>query len=208
MFAKLQVPLFFCLQNTHLFLISGLFPMQSPFPITLFLQLLKWLVPVHPWGLCKSLVLIIKIHFFSFLAHRKLYKPVFLKIRPSHVTWPVLANYMKTYVIFSGQKPLRASAQVIFSFIALATREAYVATESLWFCLPEKTWWTKFPDILCWTLGYIVWREINLCLLSKQGFPCSSVVKESTCNEETWVWSLGWEAPLEKGKATHSSILA
>ena len=24
---------------------------------------------------------------------------------------------------------------------------------------------------------------------------------------ETWVWSLGWEDPLEKGKATHSSIL-
>ena len=25
---------------------------------------------------------------------------------------------------------------------------------------------------------------------------------------ETWVWSLGWENPLEKGKATHSSSLA
>ena len=26
--------------------------------------------------------------------------------------------------------------------------------------------------------------------------------------QETWVLSLGWEDPLEKGKATHSSILA
>ena len=26
--------------------------------------------------------------------------------------------------------------------------------------------------------------------------------------QETWVWSLGWEDPLEKGKATHSSTLA
>ena len=26
--------------------------------------------------------------------------------------------------------------------------------------------------------------------------------------QETWVQSLGWEGPLEKGKATHSSILA
>ena len=26
--------------------------------------------------------------------------------------------------------------------------------------------------------------------------------------QETWVWSLGWEDPLEKRKATHSSILA
>ena len=80
------------------------------------------------------------------------------------------------------------------------------------------------------------------------GFPDSSVGKESTCNagdpgsipesgkspgegigyplqyswaslvaqlvenppamRETWVRSLGWEDPLEKGKATDSSILA
>ena len=26
--------------------------------------------------------------------------------------------------------------------------------------------------------------------------------------QETWVWSLGWEDPLEKEMATHSSILA
>ena len=26
--------------------------------------------------------------------------------------------------------------------------------------------------------------------------------------QETWVWSLGWEDPLEKGMTTHSSILA
>ena len=29
-----------------------------------------------------------------------------------------------------------------------------------------------------------------------------------TAMQETWVWSLGWEDPLEKGMATHSSILA
>ena len=26
--------------------------------------------------------------------------------------------------------------------------------------------------------------------------------------QDTWVWSLGWEDPLKKGMATHSSILA
>ena len=26
--------------------------------------------------------------------------------------------------------------------------------------------------------------------------------------QETWVWSLGWEDPLEKEMATHSSVLA
>jgi len=39
-------------------------------------------------------------------------------------------------------------------------------------------------------------------------FPCGSASKESTCNAGDWVQSLGWEGPLEKGKATHSSILA
>ena len=40
------------------------------------------------------------------------------------------------------------------------------------------------------------------------GFPGGSAGKESVCNVKTWVWSLGWEDPLEKGTATHSSILA
>ena len=41
------------------------------------------------------------------------------------------------------------------------------------------------------------------------GFPGGSDGKESACNAgETWVRSLGWDDPLEKGMATHSSILA
>ena len=34
------------------------------------------------------------------------------------------------------------------------------------------------------------------------------LVKNLPAVWETWVRSLGWEDPLEKGKATHSSILA
>ena len=33
-------------------------------------------------------------------------------------------------------------------------------------------------------------------------------IKNPPAMRETWVRSLGWEDPLEKGKATHSSILA
>ena len=36
----------------------------------------------------------------------------------------------------------------------------------------------------------------------------AQVVKNPSVMQETWVWSLGWKDPLEKGKATHSSILA
>ena len=32
--------------------------------------------------------------------------------------------------------------------------------------------------------------------------------KDSSCNAETWVQSLGWDDPLEEGMATHSTILA
>ena len=39
------------------------------------------------------------------------------------------------------------------------------------------------------------------------GFPGGSDGKESAYNMGTWIWSLGWEDSLEKGKATHSSIL-
>ena len=45
-------------------------------------------------------------------------------------------------------------------------------------------------------------------------FQCSwaslvaQLVKNLPTVKETWVQSLGWEDPLEKGKATHSSILA
>ena len=35
----------------------------------------------------------------------------------------------------------------------------------------------------------------------------AQLVKNPPAMRETWVWSLGWEDPLEKGKATHSSIL-
>ena len=36
----------------------------------------------------------------------------------------------------------------------------------------------------------------------------TQLVKNPPAMWETWVSSLGWEDPLEKGKATHSSILA
>ena len=34
------------------------------------------------------------------------------------------------------------------------------------------------------------------------------MVKNSPAVQETWVQSVGWEDPLEKGMATHPSILA
>ena len=36
----------------------------------------------------------------------------------------------------------------------------------------------------------------------------AQLVKNPPAKQETWVRSLGWDNPLEKGKATHSGILA
>ena len=49
---------------------------------------------------------------------------------------------------------------------------------------------------------------ILIVYLYKQGFPGGSAVKNLLAIRETWVQSLGWENPLEKGIATHSSFLA
>ena len=38
-------------------------------------------------------------------------------------------------------------------------------------------------------------------------FPVAQTVKNLPAMQETWVWSLVWEVPLEKEMATHSSIL-
>ena len=57
----------------------------------------------------------------------------------------------------------------------------------------EIHWWMKFI-----TLNYSVpWASF-----------VAQMVKNLPAIWETWVWSLGWDDPLEKGKATHSSILA
>ena len=54
----------------------------------------------------------------------------------------------------------------------------------------------------------IRWRTDRLPTPVFLDFPCGSAGKELPAMWETWVRSLGWEDALEKGKATHSSILA
>ena len=49
---------------------------------------------------------------------------------------------------------------------------------------------------------------IIFCCLSVFAFLVAQLVKNLLAMWETWFQFLGWEDPLEKGKATHSSILA
>ena len=45
-------------------------------------------------------------------------------------------------------------------------------------------------------------------LLEARASLVAQMVKNLCTMQETWVLSLGWEDHLEKGKSTHSSILA
>ena len=53
-------------------------------------------------------------------------------------------------------------------------------------------------------MGRPPWRRVRLPTPVFLGFPCGLAGKESACN----AGDLGWEDPLEKGKSTHSSVLA
>ena len=64
----------------------------------------------------------------------------------------------------------------------------------------QETWFDSW-------LGKVRWRKDRLPTPVFLGSPCGSAGKESVCNSGG-LGSLGWEDPLEKGKATHSSILA
>ena len=51
------------------------------------------------------------------------------------------------------------------------------------------------------------------CVIIQEGvatraFPVAQTVKSLLAMQETWIRSLGWEDPLEKGMATHSSMPA
>ena len=62
-------------------------------------------------------------------------------------------------------------------------------------------------------MGEVNLRYVLECMIKnlKKGFGGDYVaqsVKNLPAVQETWVRSLGWEDPLEKEMATHSSILA
>ena len=65
----------------------------------------------------------------------------------------------------------------------------------------QETWFDPW-------VGKICWRRDTPPTPVSLGFPCDSAGKNPPAMWKTLVWSLGWEDALEKGKASHSSILA
>ena len=57
-------------------------------------------------------------------------------------------------------------------------------------------------------MGRSTGEGIGYPLQYSWAFLVAQLDKNPPAMRETWVQSLGWEDPLEKGKAAHSSILA
>ena len=69
----------------------------------------------------------------------------------------------------------------------------------------------RSPSLFCVRLcAAVLWCCFSSVVQSgRMGFPGSSqMVKNLPAMQETWVRTLGQEDPLEKGRATHSSVLA
>ena len=58
------------------------------------------------------------------------------------------------------------------------------------------------------SLSFTIAQNVLKLMSIERASLVAQLVKNSPAMQETWVWSLVWEDPLEKEKATHSSILA
>ena len=56
--------------------------------------------------------------------------------------------------------------------------------------------------------GWVSALHLSWSIVNERASLVPQTVKNLPAVRETWVWSLGWEDPLEEGMATHSSILA
>ena len=63
------------------------------------------------------------------------------------------------------------------------------------------------PSLIPW-FGRFTEQGLGCPLQYSWASPVAQLVKNPPVIQETRVQSLGWEDPLEKGKATHSSVLA
>ena len=83
---------------------------------------------------------------------------------------------------------------------------------SLKVCSDWLPWWLRQQRIYLQRrrprLGRSPGEGIGYPLQYSWGSLVAQMVKNPPATQETWVRSLGWEDPLEKGKATYASILA
>ena len=115
----------------------------------------------------------------------------------------LLLSFMSSLYILNNSPLLAVSFANIFSqsviYLLILLILAF-AVQKFLIVMKCSLSMTSFMDL---AFG-VVFKEFS----SYQTSLVAQLVKSSPAMQETWVWPLGWEDPLEKGKATHSSILA
>ena len=71
----------------------------------------------------------------------------------------------------------------------------------------NSIWITKKHQLVC-LIDSIVTKQLGTPSTNKVGLSVAQMVKNLPVVQETWVQSLVWEDPLERGMATHSTVLA
>ena len=86
---------------------------------------------------------------------------------------------------------------------------------NVWAYLSLGLWWLKKKNKFTGSMRLETsleledeWKLTMLCASWISIYIVVYLVKNLPAMWETWVWSLGWEDPLEKGKTIHSSVLA
>ena len=91
--------------------------------------------------------------------------------------------------------------------------------ESVYYLWRLALWWTFPVHGILWCVLFCVWLLHPCCSTCQYFIPfygwimfhyslVAQRIKHLPAIRETQVWSLGWEDPLEKEMATHSSVLA
>ena len=106
-------------------------------------------------------------------------KPEVHRVSKSRTLWPNNKNNLLTHL---WQVSFYSLKSVFKATTLLPSTHSFLST-----------WNSRVP--FGWS--YLPWASL-----------VAQLAKKLPVMQETWVWSLGWEDPLEEGKATHSCILA
>ena len=124
------------------------------------------------------------------------------KWQPTPVFLPRESHGRKSLVGYSprGRKELHMTQRLHFDFLLFTDFPGGLADK-------ESTCNAGDPSSIP-RLGRSTGEWIGYPLQYSWASPVAQLVKNPPVMREIWVRSLGWEDPLEKGKATHSNIPA
>ena len=87
----------------------------------------------------------------------------------------------------------------------------FLMEDKCWKFMVIKINYLTSLTLFSWGVTYlhvVKWWDSHCCSVIIGASPVTQMVKNPPVMQETWVQSLDWEGPLEKGTAAHSKFLA